>query len=173
MWDPSAFLLPSDSECVQTHCTFVLLPSTAAATAADSISQLAPRLARQFRPNERAIRSASLASRPKSSINLLLLAGEFGRGCRKLGQLNSPNECSPRTTSRLEAIGKARQQAVAYSSQLVSHSSQFRSNRGFSGEVERRHEHLSTSGIPFERRGERERERGSNDATSLANFEGY
>ena len=147
----SAFLLPS--ECVQTHRTFVLLPSTAAA--ADSISQLAPRRARQFRPNERAIRSASLASRPKSSINLLLLAGEFGRGCRKLGQLNSLYECSPRTTSRLEAIGKARQQAVAYSSQLVSHSSQFRSNRGFSGEVERRHEHLSTSGIPFERRGER------------------
>ena len=37
MWDPSAFFLHSES--VQTHRTFVLLPSDAAA---DSISQLAP-----------------------------------------------------------------------------------------------------------------------------------
>ena len=114
------------SECVQTHRTFVLLPSAAA----DSISQLAPRLARQFRPNERAIRSASLASRPKSSINLLL-AGEFGRGCRKLGQLNFSPMNVPPTPRRGH---RERQQAVAYSSQLVSHSSRFRSNRGFSGE---------------------------------------
>ena len=55
---------------------------------------------------------------------------------------------------------RERQQAVAYSSQLVSHSSQFRSNRGFSGERGRRHEHLSTSGIPFERERERKRESG-------------
>ena len=115
-----------------------------------------------------AIRSASLASRPKSSINLLL-AGEFGRGCRKLGQLNSPNECS-RTTSGLEAMGKARQQAVAYSSQSVSHSSQFSSNRGFSGERGRGDTSICLRQA-FRLRGERER--GSNDATSLANFEGY
>ena len=152
MWDPSAFLLPSNS--VQTHRTFVLLPSAAAA-AADSISQLAPRRARQFWPNERAIRSASLASRPKSSINLLL-AGELGRGCRKLGQLNSPNECSRRTTSGLEAAGSRLLESV---SQSVTQVSSARIEDSQERERERRHEHLSTSGIPFERRG-RERESG-------------